>query len=204
MTIVFDLDYTLLNTLRFEEELAKALTLDFEEYRQSSKKYFDVQGINYNAYKHIGFLLHDDKLTKQQNSVIKNNILTLLKSTNDYLFGEAEDLLKNIKEAGHKIILLTLGDPVWQGMKINYLKINKYFDKIMLTDKDKEKVIDFLKNEKERVILVNDNAQESLKIKKVLGNIRIILIKGPHSKNIKHNLKIHELKNVWEEIQHGN
>lgn len=182
MTIIFDLDYTLLDTKKFKAGLARTLGLNIDDFKRS---YFKNKKINYNLNKHLKIL--------NQKETIK--IKEFLKKLDKYLFPESINVIKKLKK-NNKLILLSFGDKAWQKQKINNLSIKDYFDEIILTDKNKIEALKPFLNTKERILIVNDNAREALEMKKVLKNCDILLTKGPYSDNIKHNEKIHSLSEL--------
>ncbi|MFH0856455.1 MAG: HAD hydrolase-like protein [bacterium] len=192
MLIIFDLDYTLLDTLGFKKGLAEALNLEFDVYHENCKKHFKDTNILYNLEKHL-------KILEQENSGVKIKD-DFFSSIGSYLFPEAEDILKKMKNAGHKLVLLTYGDVKWQKQKVENLKIKKYFDEIIYTDKKKsktEELRDFLiKNAIHKFLIVNDNAKECLEIKEVFEECEIFLVKGRYSENAEHDFEIRELVKI--------
>jgi hypothetical protein len=101
-----------------------------------------------------------------------------------------EEKIKKLKK-NNFLILLTFGNKSWHKRKVENLKIKKYFDKIILVDKHKTSALKFLKNKKDKILVVNDKAKET---KEVIKAIRadVFLIKGPYSENVKHKFKIHK------------
>jgi len=189
MIVVFDLDYTLLNTKKFKAGLAQALGItarNFARYEQNTKNL----GKNYNLDEHLVFL------EKNQDSNVQKKIKNFFKNLDQYLFPEAEPILKAYQKKGAQLILATFGNKDWQKRKIDNLKIKKYFNKIILTNENKSKALDFLKNSKAEVLIINDKAKESLEIQKVLGKGKIFLITGPYTQDTEHQEKIITFKEL--------
>lgn len=199
MIIIFDLDYTLLDTESFKEGLAEALSLTTEQFNNSYKKYFKERAIPYNIDQHIMYLTND---AGENGEAIKLRLKDFFSTIDKYLFADAESVLRKMKEAGYKLVLLTFGDVEWQKIKVENLKIKKYFDEIIYTDKGKACAINtpptplFRGGLKEYILIVNDNAKESLKLKKMLGCCEIFLIDGPYANNCAHNLEIRKLRDL--------
>jgi len=194
MIIIFDLDHTLLDTHRFKNGLAKALGISEQVFTDTYKKQFLDREKVYNIDEHILMLLKKGYIETTEK--IKEQIKILFSAIDDYLFPEAEQILKDAKKRGHRLILLTYGSVSWQKRKVADLKIKHYFDKIIFTDCEKSTEIEFLKHLPESVVIVNDNAREALMIKEALGRGKIFLVKGPYLKNVHHNLKIHRLSEL--------
>ncbi len=195
MIIIFDLDYTLFDTKKFSLGFAQAIGISQNVFISTYKKYFLDKNKSYNYLKHFNYLKKEGKIDYGDKE-FKNKINKFLKNASDYLFPEAVSLLDFLKKEKHELILLTYGDLEWQKMKIKNLLIKKYFNKIIITAKDKEKSLNFLKKKKEKIIIINDKIQESLKIRKMLGRGEIILIKSKYSNIVKHNYKEYNLREV--------
>ena len=120
----------------------------------------------------------------------------MAKAINVFVFPGAEKILKKLKEEGNCLVLLTHGDLAWQKLKLKNLPIKKFFYRIIVTDKEKINELHFLKNAKEKIIIINDNAKENLLIKKYLPQAEIILIHGPHAKNIEYGEKTFKLNDI--------
>jgi len=192
MIIIFDLDYALLDTIKFKKDLAKV-------YSMSSKKWlvfyldFLKKYKNFNLEKFLEFIIKQEKLNQKDIEKIKIRFNDFEKNINNYLFPKSSELVKKLAQKKNKLFLVSYGDKEWQKLKIEKLKIKKYFSKIITTDKNKEQLFDFLKNNKNDIIIINDNARESIAMQKTLKNSQLFLIKGPYSENVKHNLKTYHI-----------
>ncbi len=200
MKVIFDLDYTLFDTIKHKKEIAKIFGLSNGEYLKDYNKYFKSKKINYNIYKHLSYLLKTKKISLHKGKEIRGKIINLMKRSDDFLFPHAENLIKQLAKEGKELILLSFGDNVLQSQKIRSSSIKKYFKKIIITDKGKERVVDFLKKSKDVHIIINDKPKESLALKKELSLVgakaRIILVKGPYSKGATVNKKFYALKDI--------
>ena len=163
-------------------------------------KYFKNKELNYNVYKHLSILLKQKRIDLKNAGKIRKEIVELMKKSDKFLFPQAKDLVKKLNQEKKEMILLSFGDHVFQSQKIKYLSIRKYFKKIIITSRDKDQVVDFLKKSKEAHIIINDKPRESLALKKELSLVgakaRIILVKGPYSKNALKNRKFYALKDI--------
>lgn len=196
MIYIFDLDYTLFDVKKFNKAIAKILGLSLKKYYESYERDFRSPKINYNIYKHLSILTKEKTITKEKGQVIRNNIAKRFVSLDEFLYPDVENVLRELRSRNCKIVLVSYGDQLWQKYKISRLKIKKYFDKIIITDKQKGNVLDFLKKSKEEKIIINDKATESLEMKKILDKSEIFLIKGPYSKDSQHNLKTYKLNKI--------
>ncbi|MFH1192200.1 MAG: HAD hydrolase-like protein [bacterium] len=195
MLIIFDLDYTLLDTESFKKGLAEALGLTTGQFNNSYKKYFKERAIPYNIDQHIAYLA---SVSVETGEAAKLRLKDFFSTIDKYLFADAESVLGKLKLGGHKLVLLTYGDVEWQKQKFNNLKIKKYFAEIIYTDKGKGDVGELRRMAEERkdVLIVNDNARESLEIKKKAEQAEIFLIDGPYANNCEHNLERRKLEDI--------
>ena len=196
MIYIFDLDYTLLDTVKFENNLPAVLGVSKDDFDDTYEKYYRRGQNPYNVYEHISFLAKEKKIKDRDQA--KKNVLAMLKKLDEFIRPGTAGLLRRLKEKGQELILVTFGDLVWQKMKVKNLHIRKYFKRIIITDKDKVGTMEFLKNVKEKILIINDNARECVKFQEMLGKkVKIYLIKGPYSKNIKHNMKEYSLRELF-------
>jgi FMN phosphatase YigB (HAD superfamily) len=196
MIIIFDLDYTLLNTKKFKEDLPSVFFMASKEWADYYKKNFKNKKINYSFKKNIEYFRKRGliKSAREEKRIVKR-FNYFIKKINNYLFPEVESVLKNLKNKRNKLILLTFGDKEFHKLKVDNLKIKKYFDLIVYEDKNKSasRVLKKIKNK--RTLLVNDNLKESEKIIRFLGKkVELFLIKGPYSG--KKGKKIKTYKNI--------
>jgi len=200
MSIILDLDYTLFDTEKHKKEIAKIFNISYRDFLADYAKYFKNKELNYNVYKHLSILLKQKRIDLKSANRIRKEIVELMKKSDKFLFSQAKDLVKKLNQEKKEMILLSFGDHVFQSQKIKYLSIKKYFKKIIITSRDKDQVVDFLKKSKEAHIIINDKPRESLALKKELSlagvRARIILVKGPYSKNALKNRKFYALKDI--------
>ncbi len=192
MIVIFDLDHTLINTNKIKKDIAKILNIDIAQYNNDCKRYFTDKNLVYNPYELLHILKKEKRISSVKN--YQDKIEGLLKNADKYLYVGSLEVLKKFKKRGDKIILMSVGCLKWQEKKINGLKIKKYFDHIVILEKEKHKNLKFLKNEKEKVLIINDNAGEILDMKKAIGKCEVCLIHGPYSKNAKHNFNTYNIK----------
>lgn len=201
---IFDLDYTLFDAGKFEQIcLASFFDMSETEFIKYYKESFKDKGINYNTEKHMQDLgWSQEKITEKT----KEFSQWLKKEINQYLFPEAERLLRRFKEAGDKMILVSFGDKEFQKQKIFALTIagvspEKFFDEIIISDNKKSELEELKHLRGENILLVNDKIKELVELKEILGdNCEMFLIDGPYSRSQKYNLVPHNLKELEEEF----
>lgn len=193
MIIIFDLDYTILDTGRLKRDLADLLKVDLLEFANYQKS-GDLFSIN--AF--VDFLLETDKIFDKKNEV-EEKIENFLNNFERYLYPGIIEILEKLNS--YTLIMLTLGDPEYQNLKIEKLGIGKFFSKIIASDEDKFKKIDFLINTDEKIILVNDKPDELLAMSGKLKNVEMFLVEGPYNDNIDHNIQIKKLDDLVDFVE---
>lgn len=192
MIVIFDLDYTLFNTNKLKKDIAKVLNINIEQYNNICKKFFTDKNLVYNPYELLRILKREKCIPSIKD--YKEKIENLLKHANKYLYNGALAAVKKFNKRGHKLVLLSIGYKEWQYKKIRGLKIKKYFNKIVILEKEKHKNLEFLKNNKDKILIINDNADELSDMKRAIGKCEVCLIHGPYSNNIKHKFNAYNIK----------
>ncbi len=196
MIYIFDLDYTLLDTKKFKEDLSSVFGMSVEEFSKSYFENFKSKGVNYNLDKHLSILKRDGFIaSEEQAAAVKERFGGFMAAIDRYLFPGAEEIIKSLKESGDELVLATFGDIEWQKLKVNALKLKEYFDKIIYEDKNKKesRELDGLKTRGEKIIIVNDNARELKELEGVFRkNCETKLISGPYSDSSKYEGKVYD------------
>jgi FMN phosphatase YigB (HAD superfamily) len=197
MKIIFDLDYTLLDTMRFNSALAGIFFQ--KDFLSDYKKYFKDRGINFNAEEYLIILKSEGKIDDQKEKTIKLSLEKFIGQVDNYLFKEATNIVRRLREDGAELILLTFGNKRWQEIKVSGLSIKKYFKQIIFedTDKHQSEYLKLLRNIQEEILIVNDNARETRNMVEVIGaRAKVFLVDGPSANNIKHDWPIRKLSEL--------
>jgi len=196
MILLFDLDQTLLDTEGLKNDKRSIFGISAKEDNLHNELLFKKKNINYNPKIHLQFLRESGRIkNKAEEKIAYSQHQNLIKNIDKYLFPETEKTLARLKKQGHRLILITLGNPSLQKSKVNNSRIKKYFEKIIFETKDKSqnKFIKQLAKHKKDILIINDKASEALAIQKTLGEkAKIYLVSGPNSKNIEHKEKIYK------------
>lgn len=158
MIYIIDFDDTLFDVSKFKSACEK-VGIDFsDEIYQKSK----IHGI-YNPEKHL-------KLIGKS----KKDLIKILKQSKDFLFPETIKKLKQLRQKADKLFLLSKGNLWFHKQKIKYSGLEKYFDKIYITDNKlkifQEKIMP--RYSQEKIIFIDDKKQELEQIKKVYAKIK--------------------------------
>ena len=190
MTILFDLDYTLMDTAKLHDGLAEIF--DREDYRSDYQNLFKDKGINFNADKYLEILKQQGRIDEARESELKRGLAELMGGLDNFLKPGAIEVLKSFKQAGDKLVLITFGNKKWQAEKVKHLSIVEYFDQIFFDERNKSKS-EFLKilgESGEEVLIINDNFSEAAEIKKLLGErAELRLVKGKYNQDAEPNIE---------------
>jgi len=178
-----DLDYTLFDTRKLEDEMWAIFSSlgvsrqDYDEtYKESlrtiSKEYFD-----YSFQEHVNFLKERDyklgpDIVEKLNKLLDNN----------YLFADSVDFIKFVKEISSKVILLTAGDTKFQEEKIKHSKIRQFFDEVIILNGHKDDYLQPFVEKGNKILFVNDSWRENTALRKRFPDLLIIATDGPHGK----------------------
>jgi len=107
----------------------------------------------------------------------EEQVLNLLNKTLDsqeikrFLYSDTISFLENLKKFDLPMLLLTLGNPEFQEEKIKALELDKYFDRVILTNQEKIiKLEEILKTMTDRPAwFINDRILENVEASKLKG-----------------------------------
>ncbi len=200
MKFVFDLDYTLLDTVKFKEALADAVTscgVSRERYEETYQAIVRREGkvYDYDPDVHLS-ALKDDLSDPAALADARRRIAGVLASTEKYLYPGAAELLRELRKHGARLELLTLGNEKWQRAKVEHSGLARLFDVIMATEKEKKGIMAGLAEPGERVMVVNDNGAEIKEMMAQAPEYEYVLKRGP--KAVPAELQLPEAKDMKE------
>ena len=198
MKVVFDLDYTLLDTAKFKEALAEAVTscgVSRERYEETYKAVVKREGkvYDYDPEVHLK-LLRRDFPDDQALGQARERIDGVVAATDKFLFPGSLELLRELKTEKNKTVLLSLGNEKWQKRKIDTSGLGGHFDRVIATDKHKAGIIRSLLEQGEKTVVVNDNGEEIQEMMREAPEAVYILKRGP--KPVPAELKVPEADSV--------
>lgn len=175
MTIILDLDHTLLNTERLKHKMLE-LVKPFGVTEEVFKKSYDETRLE-GEYKpktqaeKIAQILKKPELATK----INEKLYQAADSAGDLLYEDAKEFLSKVKKVA-SLILLTRANPKWQERKISACGIKGYFNEIIISPADKNKILEEMKIDN-LSFLITDNAKEIPNIKnpkvKIIQLIRL-------------------------------
>ena len=182
MTIVFDLDYTLLDAGKLKNALALSLSdcgvpeeRFWQTYEHSSRVSDKI--CDYDPARHVEHL-SNDLLTCDAPAAIRRIDATVAR-TSEFLYPGATALLERLRADGARLVLLTQGNVGWQKRKVAASGLASYFDELLFVAEEKEAAVEKLRMLDQPVTFVNDNGREIDRLQKLLPDMRMIAVKGP-------------------------
>ncbi len=176
---IIDFDDTLFDTQGFKaarlhavEELGVSDEVYWETYREARNSSDGL--FTYSDLRHAEMI--------SRRGFDKDEVLAHLQTTTgedlkDFLFPTTCDFLDGLKKYNETMILLSLGDPAFQDLKVKGSCIGKHFDRMFMVDKTKEDVLKkiFEKNDTTDVWFINDKVSETLELAKKFEGMNIVL-----------------------------
>ncbi len=182
MTVIFDLDYTLLDTAAFKDAMADAVMAfgpsreRFDAtYRETVAR--DAHVYDYDPDFHLG-LLQDDFIDADGMDKARSAMDGVLRKTGEFLFPDAVELLESLHAHGVRLVLLTLGNESWQRRKVVAAELDRKFDIVRLVGKDKQGELKGF-TDGGKVVVVNDNGKEIDAMIQEFPDLTYVVKKGP-------------------------
>ncbi|HSD12144.1 MAG TPA: HAD hydrolase-like protein [Patescibacteria group bacterium] len=179
MKIVFDLDYTLLDTVKFKEALVAATGVDEKAYEEA---YADAVARNGGLFE-PGVLFAELKgrglLTEEGAADARARFDEVLTTTERYLYPHAKELVEALGKHEADIDLMTFGNADWQRAKVEHSGLARMFDAVLYAEKDKKEFVRGVGEGQDKVIIVNDNGKEMQEMMSAAPEYSYILKKGP-------------------------
>jgi phosphoglycolate phosphatase-like HAD superfamily hydrolase len=183
MRIVFDLDYTLLDTTKFKEALADIFTsrgVSRDRYEEAYRATVNRHEGAYEYDPEVHLQLLTDALASVADvSRAREEIRQLLTRTGEYLFPGAVELLDGLRHSGNELVLLTLGNEQWQRTKVEHSGLAGHVDRVVTVNKAKVEVISEIVGHGGQALIINDNGSEIGEMMKREPQCRFVLVKGP-------------------------
>lgn len=183
MIVILDLDYTLLDTAKFKDALAAAFArrgADRESFDRAYIRTIEAEKplYDYDVDRHIELLTEE---SSRDADGLKREAEKILDDTAAYLYPGAREFLECLRDSGARLVLLTLGNESWQRAKVGHSGLADLFDEVVTVGAEKESVIGDITRGRTQVAVINDNADEILKMREANPSFLYILKRGPKS-----------------------
>ncbi|MFA6424111.1 MAG: HAD family hydrolase [Candidatus Magasanikbacteria bacterium] len=111
---------------------------------------------------------------------IKEKLQNIISKLDQFRFSGTISFLNKIKSSNEQVVLLSLGDPSFQQIKVEGAGIMDFFDQVFMVDKSKAEIIEQLlaMTKDKNVWLINDKPQESIDLHKQFPILKIVLKKS--------------------------
>lgn len=195
MKYYIDLDYTMLDTIKFHEARYKILEsygVTKEEQKETEKYIAEVEKKLLNLENLYTKICKKHKLPKEE---ILTKIQQIIDNSNTFLYEDTIEFLQYLKNRGDEAYILTWGDKELQETKVKGCKIEEYFNRVIVTEELKYKIdIDYKDG-----IFLDDNPRDLEGLYKS-GAKEVIRIKreGAKYSNRPINVDIKEYKTLRE------
>jgi FMN phosphatase YigB (HAD superfamily) len=179
---ILDFDDTLFDTQKYKcarqkslENIGVSEEIFWKTYKLVRKNehgemvYSDIRHAE--ALVHFGFEV--EKVMEQFENI--NNELE------KFVFADTHYFLESLKKSGETLLLLSLGDPRIQEMKVKGSGIHDYFERtFFVMDSKVHMVQHILEHHKpEQVWFINDKVQETQEVVSSFPNIKVVLHQSP-------------------------
>jgi phosphoglycolate phosphatase-like HAD superfamily hydrolase len=183
MTIIFDLDYTLYDTVAMKAALVRAIRALGPSEEAAAATFADAcrttaNGVRYYVPDLHAPLLHAAQPTVPE-AVFAAAIAAVPRDGAQFLYAGVADLLTLLSGAGHRLILMTLGDDRFQRAKAVGAGLGAWFPEIRTTMEDKESIVGEYVTIGGETAVVNDNVPETERMRAAFPNAYYIIKRGP-------------------------
>jgi phosphoglycolate phosphatase-like HAD superfamily hydrolase len=180
MKIIFDLDYTLLDTVKFKVALAAAVSLGGVMPKKFEAAYAEVVAKNGMFDPDELFRSLDGEFGAASSArAARDRFDHVLMSAEKYLYPGSRELLEALRAHEVVVDLLTFGNAKWQREKVCRSGLAGLFDGVIATEKEKSGIVRDIGRGETKVIVVNDSGREIQEMMAEAPEYVYILKKGP-------------------------
>ncbi len=179
---VIDFDDTLFNTHDFKKSRIQSLLKAGVSERDYQETY--IEALKKNDVFSYSNERHAELLALRGYS--KEKVLAVLEETtgerlHEFLFPDTVEFLEKLKKLNQSIVLLSLGEPSFQELKVKGSGVHEYFDRTFMVKDSKQYIIQELIDvgeQEEDMWFINDKVGETSHIKNKFPQMKIVLKKS--------------------------
>lgn len=184
MTIILDLDHTLLNTSQLKgamRDRVGSLGIAPEQFDSTYTATVsgDASRNNYVIARHAQLL---SDATQIDVSHIERSLSDALDALPNMLYADSVPFLEFLKARALHTVLLTFGNAAFQREKVERLGIAHYFDDMIFTEAGKHEAVLSIQTQTSEWVFINDNPVELRALIARYPDSRMIRIKRPDGK----------------------
>ena len=97
----------------------------------------------------------------------------------EFVFKDADAVLRRLKGEGWELALLTVGDQGWQAWKVGGSGLLPYFDHVLYTAEPKTSRVAAMLAWTPPLVFVNDNGAEIDALRGLLPSAKMVAVRGP-------------------------
>ena len=181
MTVVFDLDHTLLDAEKLKRAMAASLVscgvsdVRFLETYEASSRVSDLI-CDYDPARHVAALA--DGLTCDHQEA-RRRIGAVVDRMSEFIMPGAVSVLQRLRASKAALVLFTHGNVAWQKRKVARSGLADRFDAMIFAPEEKTGYVEELRRLKPPLVVVNDHGGEIDGLRKELPDARFIAVRGP-------------------------
>lgn len=179
---IIDFDDTLFNTNDYKQARVHALTelgvseeIFWNTYAKARNNEWGA--FTYSDRRHAQ-VLAEEGFDEEKIFEALDGVNTDLKK---FVFEDTIHFLESLKKLEAPLILLSLGDPETQEMKVHGAGIEKYFDRLFMVEETKEHIVKEIteKHAEAKIWFLNDKVSETQELVEKFPNITPVLRRSP-------------------------
>lgn len=206
---IIDFDDTLFDTQRFKEARKVAVMKLGVSEKQYNETYLQARNNESGLFTYSNDQ-HAEMLARI--GFIKSHVLEVLEETTTaealptFLNDNAIAFVEQLKEKGHTMILLSIGDPDFQELKTRESGVHEFFDRTFMVDRTKHEVLRelFEHTHPREAWFINDKIQETKELAEAFPEMKVALRKSPMFDELDYEQShfdyFHTLDEIYEHI----
>lgn len=191
MTVILDLDYTLLDGMALKQGMCTALAPLGVSQEQCATTYAATVAAVPNAYdydpaRHAALLAG---ATGVAESDLQRALQDVFADLRPYLYPDSLPFLEFLKGTGATLVLLTLGNALHQQEKVRHAGIEDYFAEFVYAEAEKHTLPLMFAGDEQEWLFINDNPAELLALAERFPRASMLRVKRANAKTFADDLE---------------